>query len=108
MIKSELIVDIMKKMPQLPEKVVALSINHIIESMGDALAKGERIEIRDLGSFSLRYRPSRSAHNPKTGAKVVTLPKYTLHFKPGKELRDRVNTGRTQPIVNEDRQEEGE
>jgi integration host factor subunit beta len=99
MIKSELINHVGKKFSQLPEKVVALCINQIIDTMNDALAKGSRIEIRDFGNFTLRYRAPRNAHNPKTGAKVTTLPKYKLHFKPGKGMRDRVNANRDKPII---------
>lgn len=106
MIKSELIIKISKKFPQLPEKVIVLAVNQIIETMNSALAKGQRIEIRDFGGFALRYRAPRNAHNPKTGEKVITLPKYTLHFKPGKELRQRVDAGKNQPIksVEEDQE----
>jgi len=102
MIKSELISLVGRKLVALPEKTISLCINEVIEAMNDALAKGQRIEIRDFGCFDLRYRAARNAHNPKTGTKVVTLPKYTLHFKPGKELRERVNAGKNKPIKAED------
>ena len=69
--------------------------------MNNALEEGQRIEIRDFGCFDLRYRAPRNAHNPKTGKKVVTLPKYTLHFKPGKELRERVDAGKNKPLKKE-------
>jgi integration host factor subunit beta len=59
--------------------------------MSTALASGERIEIRGFGSFSLHYRPPRIGRNPKTGDSVALAGKYVPHFKPGKELRDRVN-----------------
>ena len=59
--------------------------------MAQALATGERIEIPGFGSFSLHYRPGRTGRNPKTGEKVTLTPKYVPHFKPGKELRERVN-----------------
>ena len=59
----------------------------------DAMARGEGIEIRGFGSFSLHYRPGRVGRNPKTGAPVSLPAKYVPHFKPGKELRDRVNKG---------------
>lgn len=95
MIKSELIERIAAQMTHLTEKQVADSINRILELMSDALIKNQRIEIRGFGSFSLHYRPPRNAHNPKTGAKVVTKAKYSPHFKPGKELRERVDASRT-------------
>jgi integration host factor subunit beta len=61
--------------------------------MAEALAGGDRIEIRGFGSFSLHYRPPRLGRNPKTGEKVDLSGKYVPHFKPGKELKDRVNLG---------------
>lgn len=91
MVKSELINLIAEKLNTLPTKDVEVGVNQILEYMGDELCQGGRIEIRGFGSFSLHYRPARNAHNPKTGEKVATIPKYTPHFKPGKELRQRVN-----------------
>jgi integration host factor subunit beta len=91
MVKSELIIRIADKLNTLPIKDVEVGINQVLECMGNELCKGGRIEIRGFGSFSLHYRPARNAHNPKTGEKVATIPKHTPHFKPGKELRQRVN-----------------
>jgi len=107
MVKSELITRIVGKFQQLPENDVELGINQIIEYMSDTLAKGSRIEVRGFGSFSLHHRPSRNAHNPRTGEKVVTMPKYAPHFKPGKQIRDRVNESRLKniPIVQDFREE---
>ncbi len=96
MIKSELIDNISAKMTHLPEKKVAKGINLILQSMSEALCEGERIEIRGFGSFRLRRRLPRTAHNPKTGEKVVTEEKFSPHFKPGKELKERVNASRSQ------------
>lgn len=99
LIKSQLIGELSKHFPHLPEKDIALSVNHIIEFMSDILNQGGRIEIRGFGSFNLHFRPPRRAHNPKTGEKLVTNPKYAVHFKPGKELREKVNSNRaTTPI----------
>ena len=94
MIKSELITDLSAKMTHLPEKSVAGAVNDIIDMMSKSLAENRRIEIRGFGSFTLHHRPSRNAHNPKTGEKVVTQAKYSPHFKPGKELRERVDASR--------------
>lgn len=94
MVKSELITLMAEKQELLSLKDVELSVNHILERMSEALSSNERIEIRGFGSFSLHYRPPRKAHNPKTGARVFTDAKYTPHFKPGKELRERVNASR--------------
>ncbi len=99
MVKSELINQIVNKQETLSRRDVELSVNSILECMSASLSQNVRIEIRGFGSFSLHYRPPRKAHNPKTGARVYTEAKYTPHFKPGKELRERVNASRaTHPI----------
>lgn len=102
MIKSQLIASLAAKMTHLPEKQVTDSINLILDLMGQAVVHGQRVEIRGFGSFSRRYRAPRNAHNPKTGEKVRTKEKFTLHFKPGKELRERVNTSRAEIILDEE------
>ncbi|OGT37047.1 MAG: integration host factor subunit beta [Gammaproteobacteria bacterium RIFCSPHIGHO2_12_FULL_38_14] len=94
LIKSQLISELSKRFPHLPEKDIAFAVNHIIDCMSDVLSKGGRIEIRGFGSFNLHFRPPRRAHNPKTGEKLMTNPKFAVHFKPGKELRERVNKNR--------------
>ena len=71
-----------------------LALNCMLNQMADALAQGERIEIRGFGSFDLRHRPPRIARNPRTGEAVDLPAKVTVHFKPGKEMRDRVNAVR--------------
>jgi len=89
--KSELIERIANKQSNLSINDIDLGIKHIIDKMSETLASGSRIEIRGFGSFSLHYRKSRMARNPKTGEPVELDDKYVPHFKPGKELRDRVN-----------------
>jgi integration host factor subunit beta len=69
--------------------VVKTSLEHMVS----ALSTGERIEIRGFGSFSLHYRPARIGRNPKSGEPVSLSAKYVPHFKPGKDLRERVNEG---------------
>lgn len=98
LIKSQLIAELSQALSQLPEKDIALAVNTIVEQMSTVLSNGGRIEIRGFGSFSLHYRPPRRAHNPKTGEKLITAPKYAVHFKPGKELRERVNANKHLPI----------
>jgi integration host factor subunit beta len=93
MTKSELIDKISAEQTQLSAKDVELAVKMIMDHMADALSQGDRIEIRGFGSFSLHYRAARSGRNPKTGQKVQLDGKYVPHFKPGKELRERVNTG---------------
>lgn len=94
MTKSELIEALAKQQPHLAQKDVELAVKCIIEKMNEALATGERIEIRGFGSFSLHLRPPRVGRNPKTGESVELSKKYVPHFKPGKELRDRVDASR--------------
>jgi integration host factor subunit beta len=89
--KSELIENLIDRFDGIPVKSVELSVKAIIEHMADALAAGDRIEIRGFGSFCLHYRAPRTGRNPKTGAAVELAEKYVPHFKPGKELRDQVN-----------------
>lgn len=93
MTKSELIELIASRQTQLSSKDVELAVKTIIEHMSQTLAVGERIEIRGFGSFSLHYREPRKGRNPKTGDAVELTGKYVPHFKPGKELRERVNMG---------------
>jgi len=92
MTKSELIEIIAREQNHLAYRDVELAVKCIIEQMSQSLASGERIEIRGFGSFSLHYRPPRVGRNPKTGDSVDLTGKYVPHFKPGKELRERVNT----------------
>ncbi len=91
MTKSELIDVIAKDQSHLAYRDVELAVKCILEQMSQALASGDRIEIRGFGSFSLHYRPPRQGRNPKTGTTVALAGKYVPHFKPGKELRERVN-----------------
>ena len=93
MTKSELIEKITAVQTQLSSKDVELAVKMMLDNMAEALAAGERIEIRGFGSFSLHYRAARLGRNPKTGEKVELEGKYVPHFKPGKELRERVNLG---------------
>lgn len=92
MTKSELIEALMMKQTQLTQKDVDTAVKTMLESMSIALSQGERIEIRGFGSFSLHYRPPRTGRNPKTGEAVSLPSKHVPHFKPGKELRERVNS----------------
>lgn len=91
MTKSELIERIAEKQEQLSPKDIELAVKLILEHMSQVLASGSRIEIRGFGSFSVHYRGPRTGRNPKTGESVELTGKYVPHFKPGKELRDRVN-----------------
>jgi len=97
MTKSELIDRLAAEQPQLIYRDVELAVKGLLEHMADALATGERIEVRGFGSFSLHHRPSRVGRNPKTGDAVEVPDKYVPHFKPGKELRERVDQNGAEP-----------
>lgn len=90
--KSEMIEMLAADQPQLAYRDVELAVKGLLERMAEALAEGERIEVRGFGSFSLHYRPSRVGRNPKTGDAVTVPEKHVPHFKPGKELRERVDS----------------
>ncbi|MDO4693309.1 MAG: integration host factor subunit beta [Eikenella sp.] len=97
MTKSELMVRLAEKYiaansnTQLAAKDVEQSVKVLVDTMTRSLARGQRIEIRGFGSFDLNHRPARVGRNPKTGEKVDVPEKYVPHFKPGKELRERVD-----------------
>ena len=90
MTKSELLELLARRQPHLKADDVDMSVKSLLQMMGSALAAGERIEVRGFGSFSLHYRPPRTGRNPKTGDAVALPGKHVPHFKPGKELRERV------------------
>ena len=91
MTKSDLIARLAERFPQLVAKDADFAVKMILDAMSDALTKGDRIEIRGFGSFSLNYRPPRVGRNPKSGDKVRVPEKWVPHFKAGKELRERVD-----------------
>ena len=91
MTKSELITQLSEKFSQLVHKDAELSVKTIIDSLGNTLSNGGRVEIRGFGSFSLNHRPARLGRNPKTGEKVNVPEKFVPHFKPGKELKMKVD-----------------
>jgi len=91
MTKSELIVKLAERFPQLIAKDADYAVKMILDAMIAALARGDRIEIRGFGSFALNYRPPRIGRNPKSGEKVHVPEKHVPHFKAGKEMRERVD-----------------
>lgn len=93
MTKSELIELLADRQRHLGPADVELAVRTLLEQMSEALARDDRIEVRGFGSFCLHYRPPRTGRNPKTGAAVELPGKHVPHFKPGKELRERVNLG---------------
>ncbi|UDG81463.1 Integration host factor subunit beta [Candidatus Profftia lariciata] len=91
MTKSKLIERLINHKANLLSKNVEDTVKNIIEYMSIKIANNERIEIRGFGSFSLHYRASRIGRNPKTGNAIILTEKYVPYFKPGKELRKRIN-----------------
>ncbi|MGV6816023.1 MAG: integration host factor subunit beta [Thiotrichales bacterium] len=98
MTKSDLIEALTQKQPHLAPKDVELSVKILLENMSRSLSTGDRIEIRGFGSFSLHFRPPRLGRNPKTGDSVELTGKYVPHFKPGKQLRERIMDSAGLPI----------
>jgi integration host factor subunit beta len=90
MTKSELIEILTQRQAHLKADDVDLAVKSLLEMMAGSLSHGDRIEIRGFGSFSLHFRPPRTGRNPKTGDAVALPGKHVPHFKPGKELRERV------------------
>ena len=93
MTKSELINSVAARQNQLSYLDIELAVNTMIDTLSDALVERGRIEIRGFGSFTLHDHAPRIGRNPKTGEKVEVSAKSVAHFKPGKELRERVNRG---------------
>ncbi len=91
MTKSELISSLANSFPQLLIKDAELTVKTILDTLVQALAEGQRIEIRGFGSFGVNTRPPRVGRNPRSGEKVMVQAKRVPHFKAGKELRERVD-----------------
>lgn len=91
MTRSELVTALSFRFPGLMRSDTDMAVAEILGAIGQTLAAGHRVEIRGFGTFALNYRPPRIGRNPKTGEKVAVPGKYSPHFKPGKELRDRVD-----------------
>jgi len=91
MIKSELVQRISSQNPRLFERVIEKVVNAIIDEMVEALRRGDRVELRGFGAFSVRPREARTARNPRTGAAVAVAKKAIPAFETGKEMRARLN-----------------
>ncbi len=91
MIKSELVEAIAVKNPHLYQRDVENIVNAILDEITDALSRGDRVELRGFGAFSVKNRPARVGRNPRTGIKVEVDEKWVPFFKTGKELRERLN-----------------
>ena len=91
MTRSDLIAALAARFPKLMDKDAEISVKEILDTIGQSLARGDRVEIRGFGSFDLNHRPARIGRNPKTGEKVQVPLKYVPHFKAGKDMRDRID-----------------
>jgi integration host factor subunit beta len=93
MIKSELVQRIAAQNPHLYQRDVEKIVTAILDGIVAAMARGDRVELRGFGAFSIKQRPARTGRNPRTGAHVVVDQKCVPFFKTGKEMRERLNQG---------------
>jgi integration host factor subunit beta len=93
MIKSELVQKIAERNPHLYQRDVENIVNAILDEVVNALSRGDRVELRGFGAFSVKNRPARTGRNPRTGTQVSVAEKYVPFFKTGKEMRERLNGG---------------
>ncbi len=91
MIKSELIAKLVDANPHLYQRDVERIVNTIFDEITDALSRGDRVELRGFGAFSIKHRAARTGRNPRTGESVGVDEKYVPYFKTGKDLRERLN-----------------
>lgn len=91
MIKSELVQKISATNPHLFHRDVERIVNVILDEIIDSLARGDRVELRGFGAFTVKHREARQGRNPRTGEPVSVAEKFVPFFKTGKELRDRLN-----------------
>lgn len=92
MIRSELVAVVAEQNPHLTVRDVEAIVTTIFDEITDALASGRRVELRGFGAFSTRAREARTGRNPRTGTAVKVDAKKVPYFKPGKELREKLNS----------------
>lgn len=97
MIKSELVTRIAELNPHLYQRDAEILVNAILDEIIDALSRGDRVELRGFGTFSIKERDARQGRNPRTGEKVAVTGKVVPYFKSGKEMRDRLNIAPVKP-----------
>lgn len=97
--RSDLVIALAARFPELGSSDVDAAVKTIVDAIGHTLVRGERVEIRGFGSFNVAIRPSRASRNPKTGAAVTVPSKATPRFKPGQQLRERVDGGSSRPMA---------
>lgn len=98
MIKSELVLKIAEQNPHLYQRDVEKIVNAILDTIADALARGDRVELRGFGAFSVKKRDARTGRNPRTGEAVSISQKVVPVFKTGKEMRQRLNAPQQKPL----------
>jgi integration host factor subunit beta len=103
MTRSELIAQLAAFNPHLRQPDVELIVSTIFDEITDALSRGDRVELRGFGAFSTKRRDPRTGRNPRTGSAVEVSAKAVPYFKPGKELRERVNGGPLQSVAKKSR-----
>lgn len=97
MTRSELVDELAARFPQLTQRDAEMAVKSILDGLAEALNKGQRVEIRGFGSFNISHRAPRQARNPRSGETVAVPPKRVPHFKPGKALRQAVDSPITAP-----------
>src|SRR3954454_8880541 len=102
MIKSELVQHIASANPHLYQRDVENIVNAILNEIVAAMARGDRVELRGFGAFSVKHRPARTGRNPRTGAHVSVAQKSVPFFKTGKEMRERLNKGDPNAVSDDD------
>ena len=93
MIRSELVQKLCHDFPDLTQRDIELVVSSLFDEITQQLAKGGRVELRGFGAFSTRQRDARTGRNPRTGETVAVDAKRVPYFKPGKEMRERLNLG---------------
>jgi len=93
MTKSDLILRLAELYPHLLQRDIERIVGTVFDEISNALARGNRVELRGFGAFSIKQRDARQGRNPRTGEAVAVAEKYVPFFKTGKQLRDRLNGG---------------
>ena len=106
MIKSELVEKLADENPHLFQRDIENIVNAILDEVGNAMARGDRVELRGFGAFSVKHRPARTGRNPRTGAHVSVAQKSVPFFKTGKEMRERLNKGNPDAALDDDSDDE--
>lgn len=93
MTRSELISRVAERYPELYQREVERVVNTIFNEIAGAMSRGDRVELRGFGAFSVKHRAARTGRNPRTGSAVAVEAKWVPFFKTGKQLRERLNSG---------------